>query len=235
MWGTWDYFVIAPFFNPPPFTPDDVESLAMIGLAGGTVPKRYTSFFGPIPIDGVEIDPEIVAVGRDYFEMNEPNLDVHVADGRAFLRRSERRYTVVAIDAYRLPYIPWHLTTVEFFREVRAHLTDDGVVTINVGRTNDYQLVETMVATLRQVFPSVHAMDVPASFNTILVATVQSTVPDNLAANRAFVEDPVLRSIFEEAWGQMREIEPGGMVLTDDRAPVEMLTHAVVLNYLLGK
>lgn len=234
VWGTWDYFVIAPFFNPPPFTPEDVESLAMIGLAGGTVPKRYTTFFGPIPIDGVEIDPEIVAVGREYFEMNEPNLDVHVADGRAFLRHSDERYTVVAIDAYRLPYIPWHLTTVEFFREVRAHLTDDGVVTINVGHTDDYQLVETMTATLRQVFPSVHAMDVPASFNTILVATVQPTEPENLAANSAFVEDPVLRSIFEEAWGQMREIEPGGMVLTDDRAPVEMLTHAVVLNYLLG-
>jgi spermidine synthase len=166
--------------------------------------------------------------------MNEPNLDVHVADGRAFLRRSEERYTVVAIDAYRLPYIPWHLTTVEFFREVRAHLTDDGVVTINVGHTDDYQLVETMAATLRQVFPSVHAIDVPASFNTILVATVQPTEPENLAANSAFIEDPVLRSIFEEAWGQMRDIEPGGMVLTDDRAPVEMLTHAVVLNYLFG-
>ena len=74
----------------------------------------------------------------------------------------------------------------------------------------------------------------PASFNTILVATVQPTAPENLAANSAFIENPVLQSIFEEAWGQMREIEPGGMVLTDDRAPVEMLTHAVVLNYLLG-
>jgi spermidine synthase len=235
MWGTWDYFVIAPFFNPPPFTPDQIRSMAMIGLAGGTVPKRYTAFFGPIPIDGVELDPEIVSVGRTYFEMHEPNLDVHVADGRAFLARSHRRYTVVAIDAYRLPYIPWHLTTVEFFQTVRDHLTEDGVAAINVGHTADYQLVETMVATLGQVFPSIHAIDVPASFNTIVVATVQPTVPQNLAVNRQFLDHPVLRIIADEAWGQMREVEPGSLILTDDRAPVEMLTHAVVLDYVLGE
>ncbi|MBN1178338.1 MAG: fused MFS/spermidine synthase [Anaerolineae bacterium] len=233
VWGTWDYFVIAPFFNPPPFTADDVESLAMIGLAGGTIPKQYTHFFGPIPIDGVEIDPEVVEVGRTYFDMNEPNLTVHVGDGRVFLERSDRLYTVIAIDAYRLPYIPWHLTTVEFFRDVRAHLTDEGIVAINVGHTSDYRLVETMIATLSEVFPSIHAIDVPASFNTIVVATVQPTEAENLLQNRALMTDPLLQSIVDEAWGQMRTIEPGDVVLTDDRAPVEMLTHLVVLSYVL--
>jgi len=233
--GTWDFFVIAPFFNPPPFPPDRVRSLAMIGLAGGTVPKQYTLFFGPIPIDGVELDPEIVAVGRRYFGMTEPNLNVIVADGRAFLSRSDRRYTVVGIDAYRLPYIPWHLTTVEFFQEVRDHLTDEGVAVVNVGHTEDYRLVATIVATLRQVFPSVHAIDVPGSFNTILVATVRPTEPENLPANRALMEDPTLQQIADEAWANLREVAPGPLVLTDDRAPVEMLTHAVVLSYLLGR
>ncbi|HEY75595.1 MAG TPA: spermine synthase [Thermoflexia bacterium] len=233
--GAWDYFVIAPFFNPPPFPSDRVESLAMIGLAGGTVPKQYTRFFGPIPIDGVEIDPEIVEVGRRYFAMNEPNLNVIVADGRAFLSRSSRRYTVVGIDAYQLPYIPWHLTTVEFFQEVRSHLTEDGVVAVNVGHTQDYRLVEAMAATLEQVFPSVHAIDVPGSLNTILVATVQPTEADNLLANRPLMADPILQQIADEAWTNLREIEPGPMVFTDDRAPVEMLTHLVVLSYLLGR
>ncbi|HIP87577.1 MAG TPA: spermine synthase, partial [Anaerolineales bacterium] len=233
--GTWDYFLIAPFFNPPPFPPDRVESLAMIGLAGGTVPKQYTCFFGPIPIDGVEIDPEIVAVGQRYFAMNEPNLNVIVADGRAFLSRSRRRYTVVGIDAYRLPYIPWHLTTVEFFQEVRDHLTEDGVVVVNVGHTRDYRLVETIAATLGQVFPSVHAIDVPGSLNTILVATVQPTEPGNLLANRPLIDDPTLQQIVEEAWANLREVKPGPLVLTDDRAPVEMLTHLVVMSYLLGR
>lgn len=234
--GTWDYFVIAPFFNPPPFPPDRVESLAMVGLAGGTVPKQYTRFFGPIPIDGVEIDPEIVEVGRQYFGMDEPNLNAIVADGRAFLSRSDRRYTVVGIDAYRLPYIPWHLATVEFFQEVREHLTDDGVVAVNVGRTpGSDRLVATVGATLAQVFPSVYAIDVPASFNTIVVGTVRPTDPENLLANRPLMGDPVLQEIADEAWQNLRTVPAGGMVLTDDRAPVEMLTHLVVLDYLLRR
>lgn len=234
--GTWDYFLIAPFFNPPPFPPGRVESLAMVGLAAGTIPKEYTAFFGPIPIDGVELDPEIVQVGRAFFAMDEPNLNVVVGDGRAFLARSARSYTVVGVDAYRLPYIPWHLTTVEFFREVRDHLTDDGVAVVNVGRTpEDDRLVRSLAATLLQVFPTVHRIDVPASFNTILVATVRPTVPENLLANRSLLTDPVLQEIADEAWASLRPLEPGPPVLTDDRAPVEMLTHAVVLSYLLGE
>jgi len=235
-WGTWDYFLIAPFFNPPPFTTDRVRSLAMVGLAAGTVPKAYTSFFGPLPIDGVELDPEIVRVGQEFFAMDEPNLNVIVGDGRAFLDQSERQYTVVGIDAYRLPYIPWHLTTVEFFLAVRAHLTEDGVAVVNVGHTpGDDRLVETIVATLEQVFPSTHAIDVPASFNTIVVATVQPTAAANLLANRALLADPTLQQIADEAWAGLRPVQEGGLVLTDDRAPVEMLTHAIVLDYVLGQ
>ena len=86
-----------------------------------------------LDLDGVEIDPTIVRVGREYFAMNQPNLNVVVADGRYYLAHSDQRYTVVGIDAYKLPYIPPHLATVEFFRQVRDHLTTDGVVAINVG------------------------------------------------------------------------------------------------------
>ena len=67
--GTWDYFLVAPFFNAPPYTPDQVRSLCMIGLAAGTTPRQYTAVFGPIPIDGVEIDPVIVDAGRRLFAM----------------------------------------------------------------------------------------------------------------------------------------------------------------------
>lgn len=234
--GTWDFFAIAPFFNPPPFLPPEVQSLAMVGLAGGTIPKLYTSFFGPIPIDGVELDPEIVAAGREFFGMTEPNLQVIVGDGRAFLARSNRRYTVVAVDAYRLPYIPWHLTTVEFFHQVRRHLEDRGVVVVNVGRVpGDDRLVAALAATLGEVFPSVHAIEVPGSFNTILVATVLPTLPENLRANRAYLTDPALRDIADEALANLRPLPSGGIVLTDDRAPVEAITHALILAYLFGR
>lgn len=236
--GTWDFFLAAPFFNTPPYRPADVRSLALVGLAAGTISKQYTTAFGPIPIDGIEIDPAIVKVGRDYFAMAEPNLNVIVGDGRYELARSERRYDVIGVDAYRLPYIPWHLTTQEFFREARAHLTDRGVLVINVGRTQrDRSLVEAMTATLITVFPTVHVMDVPGTFNTILTATLQPTEADNLARNAASLDPhapPMLRDALAYAQAALRPTIASEIIFTDDLAPVEMLTNQIVIDYVLS-
>ena len=233
-YGTWDYFLVAPFFNPPPYTPDQVDSLCLIGLAAGTVSKQYTAVFGAIPIDGVEIDPQIVRVGQEYFDMSEPNLNIVVADGRAFLAHTGRRYDVVGIDAYRLPYVPWHLTTVEFFRQVRDHLTGEGVVAINVGHTDsDWRLVEAMVATLGRVFPSVHVVNVRDTFNAVVVATVQPTQATNLAANLPGMTHPLLVDAARRAVTDLHPVTPSDVVFTDDKAPVEYLTNLVVLGFFL--
>jgi spermidine synthase len=233
--GPWDYFLIAPYFNPPPYTPDRVERVALIGLAAGTMAQQYTAVYGPLPIDGVEIDPEIVRVGREYFAMDQPNLHVTIADGRYYLARSDQRYTVVGVDAYRLPYIPPHLTTVEFFRQVRDHLTPDGVVAINVGRTpEDYRLVEAMMATLLQVFPSAHVIDVPNSFNAVVVATVQPSEAGNLLGNLPGLEkDPFLYPTALQAAANLRITQPGTVIFTDDRAAIELMTNALVIDFVL--
>ena len=247
--GPWDYYLIAPFFNAPTgpdALPPSVQDLLVIGLAAGTTPTQFTEVYGPLPIDGVEIDPAIVQAGRDYFGMTLPNLTVHIADGRTYLLQTDARYSVIAIDAYRLPYIPWHLTTVEFFREVRDHLRVDGVVAINVGHTpepagglapqagGDWRLVDAMVNTMRSVYPSVHVIAVPGSFNAIVVATVQVTSPDNLAANGLHLSDPRLQVVAERALGSLRTPGPSSLTFTDDHAPVEQLTHALALRYVLG-
>jgi len=120
----WDYFLTAPFFNPG-FQPSQLHRMAIIGLAGGTIARQFTAAYGPVPIDGVEIDPAIVDVARQYFDMREPNLHVFEQDGRAFIRQTRASYDVIAIDAFQQPYIPFHLTTEEFFSELRDHLADD--------------------------------------------------------------------------------------------------------------
>jgi spermidine synthase len=231
--GTWDYFLVAPYFNPPPYLPTRVRRVALIGLAAGTIARQYTAVYGPLPIDGIEIDPKIVHAGRDYFAMNEPNLNVVVSDGRYALAHSTQRYDVIGIDAYRLPYIPWHLTTREFFAQARAHLTDDGVVVINVGHTgDDFRMVEAMVATLQTVFPSVHVINLPETFNAILVATIRPSTPDNLRANLQLLKHPFLRDVASDALKNLRPTTPGAIVFTDDKAPVEQLTNAIVLRFL---
>jgi len=233
--GPWDYFLIAPYFNPPPYTPDRVQSVALIGLAAGTISKQYAEVYGPLPIDGAEIDPKVVETGRDYFAMHEPNLNVIVSDGRYFIANSNKHYTVIGIDAYQLPYIPPHLTTVEFFRQVRDHLTPDGVAVINVGRTaTDYRLVAAMKATLLQVFPSVHVIDVPNSFNAIVVATVQPSKTGNLLANLPGLEaNEFLYDQTLQAAANLHAVRASDVVFTDDRASIEFLTDALLLNLAL--
>jgi predicted membrane-bound spermidine synthase len=233
--GPWDYFLVAPYFNPPPYTPEQVKSVALVGLAAGTIARQVTEVYGPLPIDGVEIDPEIVRVGREYFAMDEPNLNAVVSDGRYFLAHATRRYSVVGVDAYRLPYIPPHLTTVEFFRQVRDHLTGEGVAVINVGRTgDDYRLVEAMLATLLRVFPSAYVIDVPGSYNAVVVATVQPTESSNLAANLpGLTGNEFLYATAQRAVENLRAIQPSRVVFTDDRAAIELMTNALVLRFVL--
>ncbi|HCI82041.1 MAG TPA: spermine synthase, partial [Ktedonobacter sp.] len=128
----WDYFLAAPYFNPG-FTPQQLHRVAIIGLAGGTIAHQFTQVYGPVPIDGVEIDPAIVSVGQRYFGMNEPNLHIHIADGRTYLNTTHNTYDVVAIDAFQQPYIPFQLTTKEFFESIKSHLSPTGVVALNTG------------------------------------------------------------------------------------------------------
>ena len=238
--GTWDYFLAAPFFNAPPRDPAQVQSLAIVGLAAGTSAGQYTAVYGPIPIEGYEIDPVIIEVGREFFGMNEPNLDALAVDGRWGLAHSRRSFSVIAIDAYRPPYIPPHLTTLEFFEIVRGRLSPDGVVTINVARLpDDRRLIEGLAATLQAVFPSVYVTDVPFSMNSILFATLQPTTIQNLLDNYQALKTAgavrqELLTVLEWTIQNLQPTPAGGMVYTDDRAPIEQLTNAMVVQFILS-
>ncbi|HEX2281308.1 MAG TPA: fused MFS/spermidine synthase, partial [Thermomicrobiales bacterium] len=162
--GPWDYFMVAPLMvedaAPPAAIPEPRDAL-LIGLAGGTVARQLTAAYGPIPITGVEIDPEIDEVAREYFGLDDlENVAVNVADGRYALRTLDRAFDLIGIDAYRQPYIPFQLTSREFFQEVAAQLRPGGVAVVNAGRTRtDFRLVEALAATMRDVFLHVVAID----------------------------------------------------------------------------
>jgi predicted membrane-bound spermidine synthase len=238
--GTWEQFLAAPFFNAPPYTPDQVESIAVVGLAAGTSALQATHVFGPVPIDGYEIDPAIIEVGREFFQMNQPNLNALALDGRWGLERSQRRYTVIGVDAYRPPYIPWHLTTQEFFQIVHQRLAEDGVMVINVGRSpNDRRLVEALTGTIQTVFPSVFVMDVPDTFNSIIYASVKPVTIENLYRNYDLLSQQpdtptlLLESIQRVILNQ-RPSTTNGLVFTDDWAPIEWITNSMVLSFVIS-
>jgi predicted membrane-bound spermidine synthase len=231
-----DYFLLVPFFRSGQFSPP-VSSLCLIGLGGGTSARQYSAVFGAIPIDGVEIDPAIVDVGRRFLDLNLSNLHVVVEDGRYFLAHSRQLYDVIIIDAYRPPYIPFQLTTVEFFRQVRDHLTPDGVVAMNVARTEtDYTLVDAIASTLKAVYPSVYVVDMLGNLNSIVISSRQPSELGVITARLSGLSDPVLSDVALRAKGRMREfVTPNRQVLSDDHAPVEQIVHAIVARYLLGQ
>lgn len=232
--GPWDYFMIGSYFNEDT-APDDVDSMLMIGLAAGTVSKQFTNAYGDVPIDGVEIDGEIAEIGREYFDMNEPNLNVIVADGRYYLTQTEKTYDVIGIDAYRQPYIPFHLTTKEFFEEAQDQLNDDGVVIVNAGRTrDDFRLVEVMAATMADVFPHVYVVDVERFNNSIVVATNSeaSSIESFIENIAAIPEDSIVRTVGNASieHGNIRRYDGDGQVFTDDLAPVELVVDQIILD-----
>ncbi len=237
--GTWMQVLAAPFFNPPPVTTADVDSAAIVGLAAGTTARQLTEAYGPIPIDGFEIDPEIIRIGREYFAMDEENLTALAQDGRWGLRNSQGQYALISIDAYRPPYIPWHMTTREFFNLVSERLTADGVMALNVGRTpDDQQLLASLAKTIGTVFPSVYVVDVPGSFNSMIYATKIPTTPGYIRENyrtllAAGKVHPTLLEAVRIASENVRQPPRGGEVFTDNQAPLEWITNQMVLTYLL--
>ncbi|MEZ4634689.1 MAG: fused MFS/spermidine synthase [Caldilineaceae bacterium] len=178
------------------------------------------------------------------FQHEPAQLTAVAADGRRWLQQqpADRRFDFILVDAYRPPYIPFHLTTVEFFDLVRNHLAEDGVVAINVGRTDrDYALVESMTATLRQVFPSVVIVDEPGPphelANSLVVATVQPTDVDIFARNVAALPGSLATEFRQFAAESVPRARPGQFtpqtaVFTDDHAPVEQVVHGIIWDFI---
>lgn len=232
--GPWDYFMIPSYFNPDT-SPEDVDNMLMIGLAAGTVSTQLTQAYGNIPIDGVEIDGEIAEIGREYFDMNEPNLNVIVADGRYYLTKTDKTYDIIGIDAYRQPYIPFHLTTKEFFQEARDQLTPDGTVIVNAGRTReDFRLVEVLAATMADVFPHVFIIDVERYNNSMVIGTTRAdaSIEDFIANIEEIPEDSLIKTVGEASieHGNIRRYEGDAQVFTDDLAPVELVVDQIILS-----
>ncbi len=237
--GPWEQFLVGPYFNAGE-RPADVKRMAIVGLAAGTAARQATAVYNGIPIDGYEIDPKIVEVGRKYFGMTMPNLNVHIEDGRLGLEQSPYLYDIIAVDAYRPPYIPPHMTTQEFFRICASHLTDKGVLTINAASVpGDRRLIDGLATTMATVFPSVHIMDIPGTLNTMIFATKQPTTAENFAANLiALTQDPnthpLLLSAMQTTFASLKPGYTTTTVFTDDLAPIEWIVNDMVIRFVVG-
>jgi len=241
--SVWDYMGLLPTLSQPPGPRLDV---AIVGLAGGTVARELLAFHKGIyetHIEGAEIDPMIIGLSRDYFRLPEEVI-AHAQDGRAFLTRSQQAYDLIVTDAYRQPYIPFHLTTREYFSVVRSRLKPRGICSINVGSTGPKEaLLSKILATMESVFAEVYLFEVPRVTplfaNYLVVASREKGVIKSpldrsrtLAARVAsrFPQAPVNAVLGIWAQNLHPSVGTDATVLTDDRADVENLVHSMIYH-----
>ena len=233
--GYWDDFLVLPFAaQARPAVPAPApRRIAILGDAAGTVARAYGHFYPGTRVDAVELDGELTAIGRRYFDLHGPRLHVYTADARPWLRANHARYDSIFLDAYRQPYIPFYLVTREFFQNARAHLRPGGTFIVNVGHLPGSPALEQVVtATLRSAFPYV-IRDRFSADNSLVVASTRPLSAAAMTVPAAAVA-PALRGLATAVAARVGPPLRGGTVYTDDRAPVEWLTDLSILRYAAG-
>ena len=225
----YDYALAAPVMAGGEKTGD----ILILGLGSGTYATLCREYFPQARVEGVEIDQKIAELARTHFDMPK-DVQVAVTDGRAYLREAGL-YDVIMVDAYQDITIPFHMSTVEFFTLVKEHLKEEGVMVVNLnmrsgkeGAINDY-----LCDTISQVFPCVYTVNASGT-NTELFASPSPLLVQQLAAGLEKTEDPEFRRMLTQVYEGLRAVEPGELILTDDKAPVEVLGMRVI-DELIGE
>ncbi|MGD0263851.1 MAG: fused MFS/spermidine synthase [Candidatus Methylomirabilota bacterium] len=229
------FLALALAFQPEP------KRVLVLGLGGGSFPKRLYRDFPQVVVDVVDIDPEVIGIAKRYFQVPEDSrLRLHLRDGRRFVQETTERYDLIFLDAYNSDTIPFHLTTREFYRQLEAHLAPGGFVVSNIiGTLRGPQsgFFRAVYRTLTDSFPTVYVVPtydgggafVLGEINILLFAT-----RDNTRLTRAEFMAQVGRvggrlvpaSDLMEYASHLFELPipvSDVPILTDDYAPVEIL------------
>ncbi len=199
-------------------------SVLILGNGTGTFARQCGEYFEVSGIRGVEIDGKITMLGRKYFEMPE-EIKISSLDGRAFIDLDDGLYDVIMVDAYRDITIPFQMSSREFFESVRRHLLPGGVMVVNMNmKTDEPKGINACLSdTIASVFPCVSCADIEWSTNRILLASGKAVGGGELREVAGRLSDPALSSLMFRVADRLRPYEAGDLLLTDDKAPVELL------------
>jgi spermidine synthase len=202
-----DYFNLGLAYNP------DARDVLFIGLGGGSAPKRIWRDFPRLRQHVVELDPAVVDVAYRYFRLpRSPRLRVEVEDGRRYLSRMDKRWDVIAIDAFFADSLPFHLTTFEFLELVRSRLAPGGVVVTNmIGSLegSGSKLFRSLFRTYSAAFPTVlaHPVVLEGRQDNTLLRNIMLVASEGAAPAEAFLA---------QRWQRLRASSPSAPDLTKE-------------------
>lgn len=223
----YDYALAAPMMADS--ASGDDQDVLILGMGTGTYAKQCQQYFPDARTEGVEIDEKIVELSREYFDLPQ-EIPVSVFDGRAYLQQAGK-YDVIMVDAYQDITIPFQMSTVEFFTQVKDHLKDNGVMVVNMNMRseNEDAINDYLCDTIASVFPEVYTVVVSNGTNVELFASDNAdmikTFDERLEAisKRRSVDAADLTRQMESVRAGLEKVEGGERILTDDKAPVELL------------
>lgn len=223
----YDYAMAAPLMVPDK-NPDSMEVL-ILGMGTGTYATQCRKYFGDMNIEGVEIDEKITKLSRKYFALPD-DINVTTYDGRAFLNASDRKYDVIMVDAYQDITIPFQMSSVEFFRLVKSHLNENGVMVVNMNMrgNDDGDINQYLADTISSVFGNVYTVEVDNSTNRELFASDNNDMIGVLNDNISGIKDADLRFMMNKVRDNSIAYNAGKLIMTDDNAPVELLGMKVI-------
>lgn len=208
--------------------------LLVLGLGAGTSVRVLDGVLPPgveLYSTGIEIDPDVVALGLAWFDMesNPPSRVVHGdLDARAALGLAAGSFDQVILDTYANNMeVPPHLCTTEFFAEVHSKLAPGGWLTVNAaGFGLDDPVVSALASTLAHGFGSeVLLMRVPFSRNCILHARRDGVLPKpgeaSWSVGHAAVDRLLAAFDLPGSWSVVQP--PEKAPLSDDLNPMERL------------
>lgn len=200
-----------------------LERTLMIGGGAYSYPKAFLRKFPYAHMDVVEIDPQLTALARTYFDLKEnPRLHIFHEDGRVFLNRLDTKYDAVFIDAFHSLTPPFQLTTQEVVRKLYDHLTDNGVVLVNLisaieGEGSAFLRAE--YATYKSIFPQVEIFPVASPDEAETIHNIMLVASKSSAPIAWKSDDPEITSYLVTRWP--REVKTDVPILTDEHAPVD--------------
>ncbi len=222
----YDYALAAPVMAGA--AQDEDVSVLILGLGTGTFATQCEDYFGLYDIDGVEIDKKIVDLAHEYFELPEC-VDTYIEDGRAYISMMDKTYDVIMVDAYQDITIPFQMSSVEFFTEVSERLNPDGVMVVNMNMYTDNEggINDYLCSTICSVFDNAYTV-VTGSGNVELFASNSYDCHERLEQMLPEIENNGLYAFIRSVSNRLARVESTGHILTDDKAPVELLGMSVL-------
>ena len=204
----YDYALAAPCMAGMNGSDNDSRSVMILGMGSGTYASYCVRYYPGVSVQGAEIDRKIADIATEYFGLPD-SVEVAVEDGRAYLTASQ----------------------------VQRHLKPGGVMVVNLNMTSQQEgsINQYLCDTMASVFAHTYWVNVPSNTNTVVFCTDADGLRQTFDANRALLQNASYAAMMEKVAQNLQDYTGGDHILTDDKAPVELLGMRVLDELIEGE